>query len=349
LLATAMLLIVRLRVTQNSVVMRTLFAYRYILLLMAVSAIYCGFVYTECFGLPIAFFNSHWEKQGNLWRKTDNGVYAIGIDPVWVFKDNELIFTNSMKMKIAIVMGIGQMLFGMMLQMMKLVKNKEWMKLGLKWIPQMMYLISFFGYMVVIVIVKWCNANDVSLIQTLINMALSPGKVDENERLYAGQEGVQIFLFVVFVLSIPLMLVVKPIVEIKREPGRVDYLETFVMTLIDVIEFTLSALSHTASYLRLWALSLAHSQLSKVLYEQLLIRTIDTGNPVAIFCGFVAWVAGTITILLGMECFSALLHAIRLMWVEFSSKFYAGTGYRFNPFSFKVELALHDENEQNNG
>ncbi|KAJ3109197.1 H(+)-transporting V0 sector ATPase subunit a [Phlyctochytrium planicorne] len=381
------------------------FGGRYIILLMGIFSIYTGLIYNDIFSKSMNLFGSMWEFHQDPHSKKYVGqklpkTYAIGVDPAWNGAENGLMFSNSYKMKMAIVIGVLHMLFGICLNVFNHIHFKRISHIYTETIPQLIYICSIFGYLVIMILYKW-NIDwgaegrgphtAPGLLNTLIYMFLAPGKVDMP--LYPGQGPVQVFLLLLAFVCIPWMLLGtpaltmleqyylkdkgyvnlssenlnthEPSLEIDRtnviaspsptgpsgheemhQEVHVDFSEMMVHQVIHTIEFCLSGISNTASYLRLWALSLAHNQLSEVLWEMVMHNALSVPvlRPIAIMIGFAMWFSLTVFILLVMEGLSAFLHALRLHWVEFQSKFYEGAGKKFEPFSFA--LLLVDTSEE---
>ena len=122
---------------------------------------------------------------------------------------------------------------------------------------------------------------------------------------------------------------------------------------IEAIEFSLGTISNTASYLRLWALSLAHSKLCDVFmlltfnfqYVQTWNSTSKAYQTATLILMWPLYMSATFFILLLMDCMECALHDIRLHWVEFNAKFYKGAGYDFTPLSFEQVLEAEQERD----
>jgi V-type H+-transporting ATPase subunit a len=191
-----------------------------------------------------------------------------------------------------------------------------------------------------------------SLLQMMILMFLSSND-SSRVQLYKNQDGVESFLKAIAFICIPLLLIPKPAylwwknknahvvlpVHDHEHDDHADHKheefnfgEIVTMQLIHTLEFVLGCISNTASYLRLWALSLAHSQLSLVFWNYFIKGTMKSSGFMT-FVGFAIWISTTMGVLMLMESLSAFLHALRLHWVEFQNKFYGGSGKPFLPFS----------------
>lgn len=353
--------------------MELAFGGRYVILLMAIFSIYCGLIYNEFFSVPFQIFGkSAYEcREKSCSDAHTVGLikvrdpYPFGVDPSWRGSRSELPFLNSLKMKMSILMGVAQMNLGIVLSYFDARFHGNALDIRYQFIPQMIFLNSLFGYLALLILIKWCTGSQADLYHVMIYMFLDPaGDLGENQ-LFWGQKELQILLLLLALVAVPWMLFPKPFILKKLHKERFqghtyrflgtsemdpdsepdsararhddfNFSEVFVHQMIHSIEFVLGAVSNTASYLRLWALSLAHSELSTVFYEKLLLLAWGYDSLVVKLVGLIVFAFATAFILLMMETLSAFLHALRLHWVEFMNKFYHGDGYKFKPFSFAL-------------
>lgn len=335
---------------------------------------------------------------------------------------------NSLKMKMAVIFGVAQMLLGIFLKSLNAIHNNDFLEYLFEFWPQFILMWCWFGYMSILIITKWLTPYPdpsiaPSIVATMIDMFLKAGAVEKDPLLYDKEtnEKINVFLLIISLCCIPLMLLVRPLhavlthqkkyevtdtslhgaenilhtkqltkrkdgfyefedeeepddkdaidKEISREEQKLQYAEfvkmhtkekdkllreegkgmddedekedamikrrktarqleneassdqamvqlgkslprehgthgleeIFVHQLIETIEFVLGTVSNTASYLRLWALSLAHSQLAAVFYEKTLEAGIELESSIILFFvqhGF--WVA-TLGVLMSMD------------------------------------------------
>ncbi|CAE7802928.1 Atp6v0a4 [Symbiodinium sp. CCMP2592] len=373
-----------------------LFRARYLVLLMGIFSVYCGLLYNDFFSVGLCFFPSRWStpegrpgaevKLEPLYdtRNTGGrGPYPFGVDPAWHGAQNELVYMNSLKMKVSVLLGVAQMMAGLLLRTANAIYQGCKMDLVCECLPMILFMLGLFGYMDYMILYKWVTPMDPapSIINSMIAMA---SFADDPNGMFS--EAISRGLMVICLLAVPVMLVPKPIYlwvkhrqrqeaaeeqcrrpavlltmgsqsparhlrlrDVEQQPlheaaqdDKFDFSDCIVHQVIETIEFVLGTVSHTASYLRLWALSLAHQQLSLVFFNLILLSGMAMPLPLNIFAMyfcFALWFGVTLAILGGMDVMECFLHTLRLHWVEFQSKFYKADGHAFQPFQHRSILA----------
>ncbi|KAG7322889.1 hypothetical protein KOW79_014235 [Hemibagrus wyckioides] len=388
---------------------------RYIMLMMGVFSVYTGLIYNDCFSKSLDIFGSGWSVkamfteqqwtnetlQTNAFLTLDpnvsgvfTGPYPLGIDPIWNMAANRLTFLNSYKMKMSVIIGVLHMSFGVVLSVFNHLHFRQRFKLYLLFLPELLFLLSLFGYLLCLIVYKWLcfsaseSRSAPSILLHFISMFLMQSS--SAPPLYPGQMALQVFLLVMALLCVPVLLLGKPLylywlyhgtkgLGVRRGYERVrrvseedmspsvvhdeeegledhtgresnthqfDLGDALLHQAIHTIEYCLGCISNTASYLRLWALSLAHAQLSEVLWTMVLrvaLRISVRLGVLFLVPVFSVFAVLTVSILLLMEGLSAFLHALRLHWVEFQNKFYSGTGIKFTPFDFSLLPSVFEQ------
>lgn len=241
--------------------------------------------------------------------ETKSFPYPFGFDPYWKGADNELDFFNSFKMKFSVIVAFVHMTAGVILKAFNCVYFKDHLTLWFEFVPQLIFLVCLVGYMDFLIVLKWVTEYHgqprASIISTIIGMSMMK-TVEPEDEFFSGQHGVQTVLLFLMLISVPWMLLPKPIIELimhnkshpksktltnapenheeggeevvplgdkisttggEEEEDDFEFGEAFIHQMIETIEFVLGAISNTASYLRLWALSLAHQQLALVSFH----------------------------------------------------------------------------------
>jgi vacuolar-type H+-ATPase subunit I/STV1 len=432
---------------------------------MGIFATYSGFIYNELFSVPLEIWGPTLWCSGELddpqcaaipgtnpqqlqkWPRTNmnqawdfsgggstgeevvSDPYPFGSDPGWAHTANKLNSANSFKMKFAIVVGVAQMVMGVCCKLMNTLYWKDMITLYFVFIPEIVFINSIFGYLVILILTKWTTNWDTnfilnnyeivripqvyckddlsnlpcwtapfqadralvpgygsrldalpehqwcmkpgaatagcavyeyngklivesnsygnltfvnpdhynpgacaaspdgcmlwkqsppSLLDSLIKMFMEPGSVPIQNQIIAGQGPLQALLILIALVSVPMLLFPKPFLLKKKHEEKLaqrggfqplqsfghdndseaggghghghghgdefEFGEVMVHQMIHTIEYVLGCISNTASYLRLWALSLAHAQLSEVFWEKTVIEVgLESSSAIMLF------------------------------------------------------------------
>lgn len=82
-------------------------------------------------------------------------VYPFGTDPAWYLSPNMLTFVNSIKMRMAVIIGVAHMCMGISVKGLNAIYRGQYLVLFFEVMTGLIILIGLFGWMDFLIIYKW--------------------------------------------------------------------------------------------------------------------------------------------------------------------------------------------------
>lgn len=137
---------------------------------------------------------------------------------MWKVSDNEMAFTNSLKMKIAVILGVVHMLFGLFLKLLNNLRQKQWVDLLTLTLPQLLFMGCTFLYMDFLIVYKWTHLYEdsrtaPSIISTMIAVFVNLAKDNPKDYLFWPEErSTERLIVTLAIICVPIMLLGKTLV-----------------------------------------------------------------------------------------------------------------------------------------
>lgn len=118
----------------------------------------------------------------SLQKLSPNCTYTFGMDPAWNSAQNHLTFTNSLKMKMSIIIGVVHMTLGILVKGSNAIYHHDFIDFFFEFLPQLFFMTATFGYLCILIFMKWATdytANThtaPSLLSMMINFIIGLGQ-----------------------------------------------------------------------------------------------------------------------------------------------------------------------------
>ena len=110
-------------------------------------------------------------------------------------------------MKLSVIFGVSQMSLGVVLKALNSRYFKKKLDLYFEFIPQLALLLSIFGYMVMLILIKWCTlysdtSGAPSIVTYMIDMFLNLGTIKGNAIVHSHWLNEILHIFILLIGNI---------------------------------------------------------------------------------------------------------------------------------------------------